>query len=640
MRCFRKRKLGARDGATTLTCEVRIIMLARCSSGSTLTTWRFSRSDDIRYASPSYDDSSWFKVDVPHDWSAEDLPTREDDKSTPVLEVRSGSWRFAPLLGNASFAAPTFDDSSWANVTTPSDWHSYGVTKYNATGWFRKRVVVTPSQLDAARTGQLRLAIRRGGERRPHLRQRSSSRCDGRLLQQHSCVDALTYRSYAVPFAALTPGVNVIAVNVWSSNGPIKSTTKDFMYSVGALPAGGDVEPPRSMHVEDALARCNATVGCYGITYKSTKKRPTNEVKIFFKTERISNGQKGWQSWIARTGQPGGLVDAAKPGDLRIGMYDPGASPGQRQTGYTVGGLGWYRTTFETPSAAAELLFEGCYMNCTVFLNGEQIEYHPYGYTQFAIRVPRSLLNSAAPNVLAVRVNNSGSNSRWYSGSGLHRPVTLLTYSKMHIVPPHAGGVYVLTPNVKLHSNGTVADADANVSIAVQNEDGTAPSKPTRLRLLVCDGGALIASAWVTVPSIAAASTVNTTSLLKLQNARTWSPDQPHLFTLVACLEAACASMPAANKCPSPQGTTDEVRETFGVRSFSFSADRGLLLNGKEIKYTAVASITTMAYSVHARSQPLTFDVCNCSRRMATMRYAQATIRRREPLLLHAIALA
>ena len=104
------------------------------------------------------------------------------------------------------------------------------------------------------------------------------------------------------------------------------------------------------------------------------------------------------------------------------------------------------------------------------------------GYTQFAIRVPRSLLNSAAPNVLAVRVNNSGSNSRWYSGSGLHRPVTLLTYSKMHIVPPHAGGVYVLTPNVKLHSNGTVADADANVSIAVQNEDGTAPSKPTRSR--------------------------------------------------------------------------------------------------------------------------------------------------------------
>ena len=66
-----------------------------------------------------------------------------------LTAVRSGSWRFAPLLGNASFAAPTFDDSSWANVTTPSDWHSYGVKKYNATGWFRKRIVVTPSQLDA-----------------------------------------------------------------------------------------------------------------------------------------------------------------------------------------------------------------------------------------------------------------------------------------------------------------------------------------------------------------------------------------------------------------------------------------------------------------------------------------------------------
>ena len=54
--------------------------------------------------------------------------------------------------------------------------------------------------------------------------------------------------------------------------------------------------------------------------------------------------------------------------------------------------------------------------------------------------MPRSLLNTAGSNVLAVRVNNSGSNSRWYSGSGLHRPVRLLTYSKTHIAPVHAGG--------------------------------------------------------------------------------------------------------------------------------------------------------------------------------------------------------
>ena len=130
----------------------------------------------------------------------------------------------------------------------------------------------------------------------------------------HSCKDRLTYRSYGgAPLAsALVAGDNLIAVSVWSMNGPVHSHG-DFVYSKGALPAGGDVEPPLSMAVPDAISKCNASVGCYGITYKASRKLPTSAVKVFFKSERITNGAKGWHSYVITMGQPGGIVDPPTP---------------------------------------------------------------------------------------------------------------------------------------------------------------------------------------------------------------------------------------------------------------------------------------------------------------------------------------
>ena len=40
--------------------------------------------------------------------------------------------------------------------------------------------------------------------------------------------------------------------------------------------------------------------------------------------------------------KPGGLFDSMAA-DKRVGPFDPAASPGQKQTGYTVSGTGWDR---------------------------------------------------------------------------------------------------------------------------------------------------------------------------------------------------------------------------------------------------------------------------------------------------------
>lgn len=131
---------------------------------------------------------------------------------------------------------------------------------------------------------------------------------------------------------------------------------------------------------------------------------------------------------------------------LRVGPFDLYESEGQISTGWTVGGIGWYRKVFQTPSPkpqGAELRFEGVYMNSDVWINGAHLGSHPYGYTPFAYDLTPHLKEGT--NVIAVRVNNTGKNSRWYSGSGIFRKVSLASNSDIRI-PDY--GLSITTPIV------------------------------------------------------------------------------------------------------------------------------------------------------------------------------------------------
>ena len=79
------------------------------------------------------------------------------------------------------------------------------------------------------------------------------------------------------------------------------------------------------------------------------------------------------------------------------------------------------------------LVFEGVYMNCDVLLNGEVICSHPYGYTAFQVPLTGKL--QSGKNQLMVHIRHQSPNSRWYSGSGIFRDVTLLRLPESHLVP-------------------------------------------------------------------------------------------------------------------------------------------------------------------------------------------------------------
>jgi beta-galactosidase len=95
---------------------------------------------------PAYEDSDWRRLDVPHDWSIEDLPpaTPQTYKEC-LLPVVTATWRFHKG-DDAGWKAPNLDDSSWQSLRMPDTWeHHSNYTEDNVYGWYRRRVEI-PAQ--------------------------------------------------------------------------------------------------------------------------------------------------------------------------------------------------------------------------------------------------------------------------------------------------------------------------------------------------------------------------------------------------------------------------------------------------------------------------------------------------------------
>src|SRR5262245_29884678 len=132
-------------------------------------------------------------------------------------------------------------------------------------------------------------------------------------------------------------------------------------------------------------------------------------------------------------------------------------------TGYLQGGLGWYRKTFTLPPSAAgrriSIEFDGVYMDSSVYVTGELVGNHPYGYTGFAIDLTdRVHTDGRTPDVIAVKVQNRLPSSRWYSGSGIYRNVRLVVTDPVHV---DRWGTFITTPDLE----ATVAEGYATVRV-------------------------------------------------------------------------------------------------------------------------------------------------------------------------------
>jgi beta-galactosidase len=258
----------------------------------------------------------------------------------------------------------------------------------------------------------------------------------------------------------------------------------------------------------------------------------------------------------------GGAIWTAGTTPLKTGPFDAYASEGQISTGWTVGGVGWYRKAFDKPKVSdggkVALRFDGVYMNCDVWINGVKLGNHPYGYTQFAFDVTPHLKDGR--NVVAVKVNNTGRNSRWYSGSGIFRKVWLSVAGDLRL--PELG-VSVTTPQVSRDV------ATVNLDVTVENGGVAVRTATVRVRLLDATG---TLAGEASVPStVGAHSKAIATATVKVSNPKLWSPAEPNLYRAEIVVESA-----------------GEVRDAtalnVGIRKIEIDSAGGLRINGAPMK--------------------------------------------------------
>lgn len=238
-------------------------------------------------------------------------------------------------------------------------------------------------------------------------------------------------------------------------------------------------------------------------------------------------------------------------------------SAGGASTGHVVGGTAWYRKYFTIDKGderkIIKILFDGVYMNADFWINGHHLGNHPYGYTAFAYDLTDHLNSPGKENVLAVQVKNKGENSRWYSGSGIYRNVSLLKTNPIYI---DLWGIFITTPEVS-HEKATI-------QIETKVINNTNEKNPLIVHIEIQDKNrnTIVSSEKRLNPNPKGTSKV--VQKITVNYPKLWDTNSPELYTAVVRLTKG-------------KLVIDEVSERFGIRSIEFSPEKGFLLNGKEV---------------------------------------------------------
>ena len=139
----------------------------------------------------------------------------------------------------------------------------------------------------------------------------------------------------------------------------------------------------------------------------------------------------------------------------------------------------WYRKTFyvseKEKGKAAEIRFDGVYMNAAIYVNGQRVGENPYGYSTFTLDINSYLHYGNEKNTVAVKVIYQNPNSRWYSGGGIYRNVWLSFADPVHV---DTNGTYISTDgkeNVTMDTtvvNKSSENADITVRQTVISDTG------------------------------------------------------------------------------------------------------------------------------------------------------------------------
>ncbi|QWT18242.1 discoidin domain-containing protein [Collinsella sp. zg1085] len=247
---------------------------------------------------------------------------------------------------------------------------------------------------------------------------------------------------------------------------------------------------------------------------------------------------------------------------------------GEAESAYKPAGIGWYRKSFEVSRDFANkrvvLSFDGIYMDSTVWVNGQLLANHPYGYTPFAFDITE-YLRFGEQNTIAIKVNAQIPSSRWYAGAGIGRNVDMIVTDPVHVA---RDGVVVTTPELATQASGAVTTV---LKTTVQNDGTEAASVQVEQTVFMRGGDPAQAIAQVSTTQQLAAGAretfearANTTSAPAL-----WDTEHPNLYTVRTIIKKG-------------DQVLDSYDTDFGYRFISYDSETGFKLNGKPVKIKGV----------------------------------------------------
>ena len=237
----------------------------------------------------------------------------------------------------------------------------------------------------------------------------------------------------------------------------------------------------------------------------------------------------GWT--FCRLGEEQSCRPVSLPHDAMLEEERTAASAGGTNTGWFAARDYEYRKDFDAPADAAYLEFEGVYHRAEVFLDEVPCEAHPNGY--FGFRVP---VTPGRHSIRVIARNAQQPSSRWYSGAGIYRPVSLVCLPQDHILPE---SIAIETLDVPTGHVRVTFRATQFGPVQVEILDGDAVLDQETASQGVAD--------------------------LYCPGAQPWSPETPKLYT-----------------CRLTFG--EDVQEVrFGLRTVEVDAKNGFRLNGKRV---------------------------------------------------------
>ena len=281
----------------------------------------------------------------------------------------------------------------------------------------------------------------------------------------------------------------------------------------------------------------------------------------------LGDATDAWQAWF----DDSDWEEVNLPHDWSVSL--PFSKEYSSGTGYLAGGIGWYRLRItpreEWRGKRIALAFDGVYKNSRVWCNSYYLGHRPNGYISFTYDITDQF-HFDRDNIISVSVTHTDiSDSRWFTGSGITRKVTLIVQEAVH---PVDNGIFFTTPHVTdaeadiLVHNELINQSDLEAQVTVKNTLLTASSEP-----------AAVASADFTLK---AGQTGSVSTQTRFASPSLWSCETPTLYTLQTSLSYMLSD-------GSRTEYTADVKKV-GIRSISFDPNHGFFLNGVSTLFKGV----------------------------------------------------